>query len=94
MITLTRLSGSQFVLNADLIERVESSPDTVICLVDGKKYVVAESVAQVIEAVREHRTRLIVASASRADEGRSRSTLATVTDLAAALPGPEGTRRS
>ena len=43
MILLTRLSGSVFVLNADLIERLDSTPDTVVTLVDGKKYVVAES---------------------------------------------------
>ena len=51
MISLTRLSGSVFLLNADLIERVDSTPDTVITLVDGKKYVVAESMQQVLDAV-------------------------------------------
>ena len=42
MIMLTRLSGSVFALNSELIERIDSTPDTVITLVDGKKYVVAE----------------------------------------------------
>jgi flagellar protein FlbD len=51
MITLTRLSGTTFLLNADLIERVDSTPDTVITLVDGKKYVVAETMTQVLDAV-------------------------------------------
>lgn len=51
MITLTRLSGSVFLLNADLIERVDATPDTVITLVDGKKYVVAESMSDVLDAV-------------------------------------------
>jgi flagellar protein FlbD len=51
MISLTRLSGSVFLLNADLIERVDSTPDTVITLVDGKKYVVAETVQQILDAV-------------------------------------------
>lgn len=51
MITLTRLSGSVFLLNADLIERVDSTPDTVITLVDGKKYVVSESMGDVLDAV-------------------------------------------
>jgi flagellar protein FlbD len=51
MITLTRLSGSVFLLNADLIERVDSAPDTIITLVDGKKYVVAETMTQVLDAV-------------------------------------------
>lgn len=37
LITLTRLSGSAFVLNSDLIERIDSTPDTVITLIDSKK---------------------------------------------------------
>jgi flagellar protein FlbD len=59
VIALTRLSGSAFVLNCDLIERVEESPDTVITLLDGKKYVVAETVAAVVAAIREHRRDLV-----------------------------------
>ena len=55
MIMLTRLSGSAFVLNSDLIERVDSTPDTVITLVDGTKYVVAESMGEVVAAVRTYR---------------------------------------
>ena len=55
MITLSRLSGSQFVLNCDLIERVDATPDTVITLVDGKKYVVAETPEEIVRSVREHR---------------------------------------
>ena len=43
MITLTRLSGTVFALNSDLIERIDATPDTVITLVDGKKYVVTET---------------------------------------------------
>jgi flagellar protein FlbD len=54
MILLTRLSGSELALNADLIERIDSTPDTVITLVDGTKYVVAEPLAAVVTAVRLH----------------------------------------
>jgi flagellar protein FlbD len=53
---LTRLNGARFVLNPDLIERVESTPDTVITLVDGKHYLVSESLADVVELV--HRARV------------------------------------
>ena len=59
MITLTRLSGSVFLLNADLIERVDSTPDTVIALVDGKKYVVSESMGQVMDAVVAYRGEIV-----------------------------------
>ncbi|MDR7252831.1 flagellar protein FlbD [Nocardioides sp. BE266] len=63
MILLTRLSGSAFVLNADLIERLDSTPDTVVTLVDGKKYVVAEDLLQVVEQVRSWRGSIIAAGA-------------------------------
>lgn len=49
MIELTRFNGDRFVLNSDLIEMVECTPDTVIRLMNGKKIVVRESVADVVE---------------------------------------------
>lgn len=55
MIELTRLNGSVFVLNADLIETIEATPDTVISLVTGKKYVVKEKVSEVIDRIVEFR---------------------------------------
>jgi flagellar protein FlbD len=61
MIMLTRLSGSAFVLNADLIERLDHTPDTVVTLVDGKKYVVAEDMAEVVSLVRAWRGGIIAA---------------------------------
>lgn len=59
MIPLTRLSGSMFVLNSDLIERVDSTPDTVITLVDGSKYLVSESLTTVLSIVRRHRAEIV-----------------------------------
>ena len=46
---MTRLNGELFALNPDLIERVEAHPDTVAFLVDGTKYVVRESVDEVLQ---------------------------------------------
>ena len=43
MIDLTRLNGTAFTLNAELIETVEEVPDTVITLTTGKKIFVKES---------------------------------------------------
>ncbi|GAA1436029.1 hypothetical protein GCM10009641_33720 [Mycobacterium cookii] len=63
MILLTRLSGTAFALNADLIERLDSTPDTVVTLVDGKKYVVAEDLLEVVAQVRAWRAGIIAASA-------------------------------
>jgi len=51
MIYVTRLDGSQLVVNADLIEMVEHTADTVITLSDGKKLVVATPVSEVIDRV-------------------------------------------
>ena len=62
MIMLTRLSGSQFVLNSDLIERVDATPDTVVTLADGTKYVVAESLSEVTAAVLRYRSQIVALS--------------------------------
>lgn len=48
MIPLTRLNGDEFILNCDMIERVEATPDTHILLTDGTRYVVKETPVQVI----------------------------------------------
>ena len=66
MITLTRLNGPPLALNCDLIERAEATPDTVLTLVDGTKYVVRESVEEVVERVREFRAS-VIALANRLD---------------------------
>lgn len=62
MITLTRLSGTVFLLNVDLIERMDATPDTVITLVDGKKYVVAESLEEIRREVIHYRAEIIAAA--------------------------------
>ena len=48
MIALQRLNGQPFVLNADLIETLESTPDTVIKLLNGKTLVAKNSVEDVV----------------------------------------------
>jgi flagellar protein FlbD len=62
MVTLTRITGSTFALNPDLIERVDRTPDTVITLVDGTKYLVRESLDDVVALVIEYRAKLISAA--------------------------------
>ena len=52
MIILNRLGGAQVAVNPDLIERAEPTPDTVITMVDGHKLLVAESVQEVVDAIR------------------------------------------
>lgn len=62
MLQLTRLSGPAFALNPDLIERAEATPDTVVTLVNGSKYVVRESLEELVELVRQYRVDLIAAA--------------------------------
>lgn len=47
MITLTRLNGQAFVINAEKIRYVESTPDTVVCCDTGEKLMVKESLNEV-----------------------------------------------
>ena len=55
MIKVTRLDHSELVVNAELIETVEATPDTVITLTSGKKLVVSEDVDEIIRRVMEYR---------------------------------------
>ena len=55
MIRLTRINHVPLILNADLIEHVETTPDTVISLINGQKFVVLESTDDVIRKVVEFR---------------------------------------
>jgi flagellar protein FlbD len=56
MITLHRLNGKEFSLNADVIKLVESTPDTLITLVtNDEKFMVKETVPEVIEKVIEYK---------------------------------------
>jgi flagellar protein FlbD len=57
MITVTSLHEQPFVINADLIESIEQTPDTMIRLTNGKKLVVKESVQEVVERVVEFKRR-------------------------------------
>ena len=55
MIELTKLNNKKFVINSDLIENVEAMPDTTISLTTGNKYVVKESIPEVIHKIIEFR---------------------------------------
>jgi len=48
MIKLTRLSGEEFILNADLISFIESRPDTYITLTTEDRFVVREGADEVV----------------------------------------------
>jgi flagellar protein FlbD len=48
MIKLTRLSGEEFILNADLIRFIEARPDTYITLTTNERFVVREGADEVV----------------------------------------------
>jgi len=51
MIRLTRLNRAPLVLNSDLIEHVEATPDTVIALTNGQKIMVLESPEEIVQRI-------------------------------------------
>jgi flagellar protein FlbD len=55
MILVHRLDGAPFYLNAELVETVEATPDTVIVLVNGHRYIVKEQVEEVIARILTYR---------------------------------------
>ena len=58
MIKLTRLNHNLLILNSDLIELIEVTPDTVIKLTTGQKLMVLESAEEVVEKITNYRKSL------------------------------------
>lgn len=54
MIKVTRLNGKEFVVNAELIQYVEATPDTVITLVNHEKLVVKEPIDEIVKRIVEY----------------------------------------
>ena len=59
MISVTKLNGDEFVINADMIEFIEETPDTVISLISGKKVVVKEKKGDIIRKVIEYKRKIM-----------------------------------
>jgi flagellar protein FlbD len=85
VIVVTRLNGGMFGVNPDLIQRIDSAPDTILTLIDGTKLIVEESMDEVIARVNEHRARILA---------RSRELQALSSEAVHAVPrpvaGPDG----
>ncbi|NLM14016.1 MAG: flagellar FlbD family protein [Epulopiscium sp.] len=58
MIKVTRLNDTQIVINAELIEFVEETPDTVITMTTGRKIVVKETVDEIIDIVIQYKQKI------------------------------------
>jgi uncharacterized protein YlzI (FlbEa/FlbD family) len=61
MIAVTCRNGEHFSVDPLSIERVETDPDTVIHLVDGTKYVVADTFDQLLRTISDHRASTLIA---------------------------------
>jgi flagellar protein FlbD len=59
MIYLTRINHSSLILNPDLIEHIQTTPDTVITLTSGRNYLVIEPAEEVIRRIVEYRRMLL-----------------------------------
>ena len=68
MIKLTRLNHVPLIVNADLIEHVEVTPDTVVALTNGQKFLVLESAEEIVEKVIEFRRGIMSAAAVRSSQ--------------------------
>jgi flagellar protein FlbD len=71
MIVVTRLNNSQFAINPDLIERIHANPDTTLVMVDGAKYIVTESMDQVIDKIAHYRARVIALTHEISQSGQT-----------------------
>jgi flagellar protein FlbD len=69
MILLTRLNGDEIYLNPDLIERIEATPDTIVSLLDGKKYVAVEAPQEIISRIVAFRAAVLLAAEAEASSG-------------------------
>ncbi|HRV90557.1 MAG TPA: flagellar FlbD family protein [Anaerolineae bacterium] len=58
MIKVTRFNASEFWVNADMIEFIEETPDTVISLANKDKIIVKESAQTIVDAIVEYRRRI------------------------------------
>lgn len=60
MIMLTKLNAQPFVLNSDLIETIETTPDTVITMTTGKKFVVTESQEEIMSKIMIYKRKILL----------------------------------
>jgi flagellar protein FlbD len=63
MIIVHRLRGEPMFLNADLVESIEATPDTVLTLVDGRHVVVADAPEEIADRIVEYRAAILVSAA-------------------------------
>lgn len=69
MIKVTRLDKSEIYVNPHDIEFMESTPDTIITLLSGKKIIARESAEEVIDRIVKYRARIVAESGNLTSAG-------------------------
>lgn len=69
MVLVHRLKGEPIFINADMIESVESCPDTVVVMVDGRTFVLSDGPEEIVERIRRFRASVLVAADELRDAG-------------------------
>ena len=59
MIKLTGIDNKEFILNADVIERIDEMPQSVITLTNFRKYIVIETADEIIQKIIEFRRKVL-----------------------------------
>ncbi|NEZ45897.1 endoflagellar protein [Clostridium niameyense] len=59
MIKVTGMNKEKFILNAEHIEKIEQVPESLITLVNGKKYIVMETPEEIIDRVKKYKSGVI-----------------------------------
>lgn len=86
MIRVHRLKGEPFFINADLVESIEATPDTVLRLVDGRRAMVAETPEEVVQLMVAFRASVLCAADRVRDESQGQGARPRLT----VLPSDEG----
>ncbi len=60
MIKVSKLNNQQFAINSDLIETIEQTPDTVITMTTGNKYVVKEKQDEIIQRIVDYKQAIFI----------------------------------
>jgi flagellar protein FlbD len=58
MIFITKINNQKVVINAELIEMIEQTPETMISMTTGKKFIVKEKLEEVVELVKKYKKEL------------------------------------
>lgn len=67
MIPVTRLDGSEIVLNIDLVQWIEQTPDTVVSLTNGERVIVREKAGEIVQRAIAFRRAILAGPAIRHD---------------------------